>query len=455
MWMALMLLLVLTVAACQQQPQIEPTVRPTLTPSPIPTETPIAVETPQAEATAEATVEPTAAASAKLPPAAARLYAAAPDGKVVIGLSAGLSGEGIAPLGLDIQRGVELALQDRPYVTVDGARFSLALDVQDDLCSPDGAQMVAARFASDSTVVGVIGPMCSGGCRAAAPLFDAAEYITISPSCTAADLTTNDFLSFNRTVISDAYQGVIAAEYIYRELGVSRLATIHDGSSYGEGLVNVVAERFRALGGVVVSETALMVDNTDFRPLLDEIAEDNPEMIYFGGFPVEAARLAEQRFDVGIERIMLMGADGILSPEFIALAGTSAQGVYASSAIPPRSPLLDLFLQRYRVAYGEAPPAPFHAHAYDAVNLLLNGIEAVGQLDDSGRLIVDTQLLGAYVRSFQDYPGLTGTLNADGSGETSTANIGIAQVVDGAFVTRVTGRLIDNEVFLARFASSG
>jgi len=36
------------------------------------------------------------------------------DGQVVIGLAAALSAEGLAPFGEDIQRGAELALEDRP-----------------------------------------------------------------------------------------------------------------------------------------------------------------------------------------------------------------------------------------------------------------------------------------------------------------------------------------------------
>ena len=38
---------------------------------------------------------------------------------IVIGFAAAMTGEGLDPLGIDINRGVELALEDRPTVTVD------------------------------------------------------------------------------------------------------------------------------------------------------------------------------------------------------------------------------------------------------------------------------------------------------------------------------------------------
>ena len=43
-----------------------------------------------------------------------------PDGVVKIGLAAALSGEGLAPLGEDIMHGAELAIVNRPVVTIDG-----------------------------------------------------------------------------------------------------------------------------------------------------------------------------------------------------------------------------------------------------------------------------------------------------------------------------------------------
>lgn len=223
------------------------------------------------------------------------------DGEVVIGLAAALSGEGLAPFGEDIQRGAELALEDRPSVTVGDVEFAVALDVQDDLCSAEGGQAVANLFVADSSIVGVVGPMCSSACTAAAPVLDAAGYSSISPSCTAANLTQQGFTSFNRSVVSDGFQGRVAAQFIYENLGLTKIATIHDGSAYGEGLVTEVTKRFEELGGEVVAADAVNVGDTDFRGLLEDIAAEEPELIYFGGFAAEGARLAQQRADAGLE----------------------------------------------------------------------------------------------------------------------------------------------------------
>jgi branched-chain amino acid transport system substrate-binding protein len=371
----------------------------------------------------------------------------APDGEVVIGLAASLSGEGLVPLGEDIQRGAELALDDRPTVSVGGTEFAVAINPQDDLCSAEGGQAVANLFAADPSVVAVVGPMCSSAAFAAAPILDEAGYTSISPSATAAKLTNSGFTSFNRTVVGDTYQGVVMAHYIYENLGITSIATIHDGSLYGEGLVDVVTQEFESLGGEIVFADAVNVGDTDFRSLLEDVAAEEPGLIYFGGFSAEGARLAQQRADVGLEDIVFMGADGIKGGEFPTLAGDSAEGVYASSAIPSaaNAEAVDALQARYIEKYGvEQPTGPFWTNTYDATNMILDALEAVGTVDDSGNLVVDRAALAEYVRSIQGFEGLGGTLNCDGTGECVVNDIGIIQYQGGAEVQVAVGSIAED-----------
>ncbi len=396
------------------------------------------VEAATEEATVEATELPTEEATEEAGEDgevdAAGAVTVSAGGEIVVGLATILSGEGLVPLGADIQRGIELALAERPTVTVDGEEFSVILDVQDDQCSAEGGQAVANRFASDSRVVAVLGPTCSSACRAAGPIFDEAGYTSISSSCTAQDLTAagTGFESFNRTTANDNLQGQVAAEYIYNELGITQIATIHDGSSYGEGLVGVLTETFTELGGEVVYADAVNVGDTDFRNLLDNVADAEPDLIYFGGFPAEAARLAEQRADAGLEDVPFMGADGINTPEFVSLAGDAAEGTYASSPVAASSEAYDAFVAEYEEVYGTEPTAAFHAYAYDAAVMILDGIEAIGEIDENGDLVIDRAALRDYIRSYAA-SGISGELACDGTGDCATGGIGFFQVTDGAF----------------------
>lgn len=373
-----------------------------------------------------------------------------PGDPVRIGVASGLSGEGIAPLGIDIQRGVQLANIDRPSVVVDGVEFMVELDPQDEQCSAIGGQTVANLYTADETIVGVVGHMCSSSCLAAAPIYDTAGFVSISPSCTSPLLTVRGFASFNRTVASDGFQGKIAAEFIFNDLGVTKVATVHDGSPYGEGLVTVMSQHFIELGGEIVGADAVTVGETNFRSTLENLAAGGPELIYFGGFNAEAARLVQQMPDAGLADVLFMGADGMLGPEFINLAGDFAEGVYASAATTPETDAMKAFLEVYVEAFGEEPPAPFHANAYDAYNVLLDAIEAVGMIDGDGNLVINRAALQAAVRSTMGFEGLVGVMSNDGTGEFFTAEqsiVTIQQVQGGKFVeVKVVGGEMEEEM---------
>jgi len=358
---------------------------------------------------------------------------------VMVGLATILSGEGLVPFGDDITRGVELALEDRPSVIVDDVEFAIALDLQDDQCSAEGGQAIANRFVSDPSIVAVVGPTCSSACAAAAPIFDDAGYTTISTSCTAVNLTSEEegFTSFNRTAANDNIQGVAAADFIYNELGVESIATIHDGSAYGEGIVEILTRAFEELGGGVVFADSLTVGDTDFRSLLESAAAAEPGLLYFGGFNAEGARLAEQRADVGLEEVPLFGPEGIYGAEFVNLGGEAAEGVYASRPLAPATEEVDEFLARYVENYGLEPTAPFQVYAYDAINMIMDAIEEVGTINDDGALVVSRADLSEYIRSYgaeEPVEGLSGEISCDGTGDCGSAEIGIFQVVDGEYV---------------------
>jgi branched-chain amino acid transport system substrate-binding protein len=362
----------------------------------------------------------------------------APGDDVVLGLATILSGEGLVPLGDDITRGVELAIGAHGPIMVGETEFPIVLEIEDDACSAEGGQAVANAFVSNPAIVGVVGPTCSSACRAAGPIFDAAGYTSISSSCTAPDLTAEDtgFASFNRTTPNDTAQGAFAAEYIYNELGFMTIATIHDGSPYGEGLANRLAERFEELGGTVAIADAINVGDTDFRNLLDTIAGAEVELVYFGGFPAEASRLAQQRVDVGLEDVPFMGADGINTPEFISLAGEAGENVFSSSPVPPASSDYATFVELYTETYGLAPTAAFHAYSFDATNMLIEAIETTGTIDADGNLVLSRAAIMEFVRSYgaeEPVSGLSGMLTCDGTGECAQGGFGMFQVQDGAY----------------------
>ncbi len=362
----------------------------------------------------------------------------APGDPVVFGVAVGLSGEGIAPLGADVQHGIEIAHAERPTLTIGTAELAIQLDIQDSQCNAEGGVATATRFTSDPQIVAVIGPMCSSACTSAAPIFDAADYATISPTCAAVELTRSGFTSFNRTIASASSQGRHAAHYVFHDLGIARVAVIHDGSAFAESIAAVFSEAFSEQGGEIVIADAVTVGDTQFQALLSEIAESEPELLYFTGFPAEAARLLEQRYDVGLEEIPFFGASAWKGEEVLALAGEAAEGAIAtapiaSSGSEAQQAAYQAFLATFEATYGAAPITAFPSNSYDAYQMLRAAVAAVGRLDEEGNLLIDRAELAAYLRHYGPVTALNGTLACDGSGECIVSPTGIFQVIDGVF----------------------
>lgn len=360
----------------------------------------------------------------------------APGEPIRIGFAAALSGAGLDILGIDEQRGAEIANQDEPQVK----GFDVELVVEDSQCSAEGGQTVANKFVADPTIVAIVGHMCSSSCTPAADIYEQNNYVMVSPSCTGIALTAPGTGTdiFNRTAWNDVIQGAAAAKFIKENLDVTKIATIHDGSPYGEQLVNEVAKNFEQLGGAVIAREAINVGDTDMRPVLTRIntAEGGPpELIYFGGFVAEGGFLAAQRGDVGMEDVIFMGADGIKATDFIEAAGEAAEGTYASSGEPAEAGAgLGEFLDKYEERYGEEPPAPFHAHTYDAYMVIVNAIEKVAQTDDDGNLYIGRKALADAIRDTEGMPGLTGTITCNEYGDCGTGKVVFWVVVDGEWV---------------------
>jgi branched-chain amino acid transport system substrate-binding protein len=334
-----------------------------------------------------------------------------------------------ASLGTDTKRGVEIAIEDKGGKVLG---FPIKLSVQDTGCNAEGGQAAATKLAADPTIIAAIGSSCSSEARPGAPILWKAKIATVSPSATSPDLTDptrrgREFEGFFRTAHNDKVQGAIAAEFAWKQLKVKRAATIHDGSIYAEKLQAIFSETFKKLGGTITSQEAVAPTDTDMRPVLTKIATGKPEFIYYPVFIAAGGHITRQVKEVrGLEKVALMGADGIFSPDFYKAAGETAVGMYHSS--PDFSAFGEgykTFLEKYQKKYGEKPIAPFHAHAYDAAMMIFAAIEKVAQKAPDGTLYIGRKALKDALYATKNLKGLTGNVSCDPYGDCADPRIAI------------------------------
>lgn len=334
----------------------------------------------------------------------------APDEPVHLAYMLTISGA-TAYLGADSVGGIEIAIADR------GGKLlghDILLTGEDSGCSAEGGQTAATKVAADPSILGVVGTNCSSAATAALPTISGAGLVMVSPSNTAPALTIEGqtwLPGYFRACHTDLFQGAVAAEFAYNELGSRTAATIHDGSPYADQLQQVFAKRFVELGGTVTFQGAVNVGDTDMRTILTTVAADTPDILYFPIFEPEGPFIVSQAAEIaGLEDTVLMGADGLLSDSFPENAGNNSIGMYISGPYV-QGEAYDAFLAKWASQIGGVPPSGFHAFAYDAANLILNAIEAVAVQDADGTLHVGRQALRDAISKVDGFAGLSGTLS--------------------------------------------
>ena len=336
---------------------------------------------------------------------------------IKIGFAGPTTGD-YSAFGIDISNAGVIAVEDAGEF--EGFQFELL--IEDTQGSGEGGASVANLYVSDPDVVAIAGHTFSGSTAAAIPIYNEARLPMLSASATRADLTGGDQDVFNRIPFTDDIQGTNAAEYLYNKLGITSLAVMHDGDAYGKGLAEKVQQVFTDMGGTVVAFEAIPPAETDYSAALTDIGAKGPEAIFFGGYYPEAAVIAKDMPIAGLEGVVLFSDDGTFGLSFIELAGDNAEGVYATSAIPPFSPAREDFDAKYLAAYGSEAGSlsTFTWHGYDVVSALISAIKSVAVLGNDGNLYIPREDLVQAVNNLTGYEGLTGEITC-ANGECNTA----------------------------------
>ncbi len=356
---------------------------------------------------------------------------------IQLGTLLAISGD-VASLGLDSQYGVSLAI-DYLDGTLDGTPGQLLghdveLVNEDDGCSAEGGQAGAQNLAPNESIVAVIGTSCSGAALGVADqIFSDKGILLISPSNTNPGLTSEEAHQpfYLRTAHNDRIQGAIVSDFALQQLGASTAATINDESPYADGLAAAFRTNFEAGGGTITDIEAIDSGDTNFETLLTSIAQSNPDVLYFPDFNPACALIASQAKDI-MPDTALIGSDGCLASTFLETAGDAANGVYASSpditVFQGGDFYKNDFLPAYKSQFGTAPTSVFHAHAFDAANILFEAIKTAAIDNGDGSLSIPRTALKDAIFATSGWQGVTGTITCTPLGDCATdVTIGIFQ----------------------------
>ncbi len=306
----------------------------------------------------------------------------APEMQVVkIGSASPLTGAQ-AHIGIDIRNGVQLAIEDanKAGVTIGGKAVKLEMVAEDDEANPTKATTVAQKLA-DAKVSGVVGHFNSGASIPASKIYADAGIPQISPSSTNPDYTLKGYKTTFRVVAHDGQQGPTLGRFALNNLKAKTIAVIDDSTAYGQGLADNFEATVKAGGAKLVAREHTTDKDTDFKAILTKIKGKNPDLIMFGGIDPQAGPMKKQMAELGI-KAQFIGGDGMQTPNFIKLAGESAEGAMASIPGLPKDkmPGGTEFLAKYKAKYN-AEVELFAPMGYDAVMVFVEAMKRANSSD--------------------------------------------------------------------------
>lgn len=306
------------------------------------------------------------------------------------------------PLGYEVLYAVKLAIQER-NASGGVAGYMVELVALNDDNEPAVAAQRAREMAVDPGVVGVIGHFSSPTTLATLEEYWRAGLALVTSAAAANAVTDGGYSNVYRLCARNDQLGQEAARYAVTELGAERLAILRVQEDSAEAFA-LTAANLRA--SVVLDVGAAQVDGSV------QIADQDPDLIFFTGDAVEGAALIVQARQRGVDAFF-MGGNDWGDPKLMQIGGATVGGALYVTSAPTLDEVggADEFLAGYKALAGQ-PPGPQAVLAYDAMGVLLEAISrAIVAEGKPSRAAVTAQLAEI------DFRGLTGPIAFDARGD--------------------------------------
>jgi branched-chain amino acid transport system substrate-binding protein len=195
-------------------------------------------------------------------------------------------------------------------------------------------------------------------------------------------LTQKGYRNFFRVNANDNTQARVDAEFLVNTLAAKRVAVVYNDDAYGQGLGQLIAGELQSLGAEVVLSLQVAVEQATFSEEIVQIAEANPDAIFYGGYEVEAPYLRAELVEAGLD-LPFLASDGAFLAATIDEAGNAAEGMYVSAFGPrPQAAVDELWIKEYQ-AVEYRNPDTYSINGYSALGVLAAAVSEAESFDES------------------------------------------------------------------------
>lgn len=288
-----------------------------------------------------------------------------------IGITTGPVGE----LGEDVRRGIEIAVEE---VNQSGGINGRPLEVliEDDGADPPKAAVAAAKFAADSDVVAIIGPIMTATYAAAADIVEKNKIPAVSTFATL-DSLFNGQCKYCFTL--GGFLNTWQVKYLVPEVlkRGDQIALLHDTTAWGMEAKDIYISELKARGKAPVAVIPYEVRQPDYTPQILIAQKAGANVIqHFGvgpDFIIAARNIQQLNYKVAV-----MGNIGLGMRATTTLGKDAVEGVLHPDGIDFSKPKAQAFREKLKAKYATDYDTFVAVASYDVVMLLVNVVKKVG-----------------------------------------------------------------------------
>jgi len=278
------------------------------------------------------------------------------------------------------------------------------------------AVTLAKKLIEQDKVLAIIGPSTSGETLAIVDTIEQAGVPLVA--CAAATQIVDPVKKwvFAAPQTSDA-----AVQEIYdyaKANGIDRVAIMTASDGFGDGGKGSLEKLADAKGITIVAAESFGKTDTDMTPQLTKIKGTDAQAVIVWGTNPGPAVIAKNMKQLNME-IQLFQSHGVANATFIELAGEAANGVILPagklmvhqdiSDDDPQKEVLTEYAEAFEAKY-DKPANTFGGHAYDALHIVVNALEAAGpdkaKIRDEIEKMNFVGTAGVFQMSPEDHNGL-------------------------------------------------
>ena len=248
--------------------------------------------------------------------------------------------------------------------------------------SPQIATDAASALVNVDGVEAIVGSLSSGVTLAVAESVTIPNgAVIVSPASTSPAITNlDDNDTVFRTTVSDALQGVIAAQ-VAKQLGYENVATLYINNAYGEGLSSIFKENFEAHGGTVSATVPIEGGQASYSSELRQASQGGADVLMAMSYAETAGVYLREAIE-GQYFDDFMFVDGTKSQDmFDELGADNFQGNYGTAPGAPGTPTQETFKDLYASKLNGDPSDIFISEGFDAAVTLALAIAEAGSED--------------------------------------------------------------------------